>query len=239
MSRQRRAASCLKLIGIGVCLALMAGCQQRMASQPSYKPLDPSSFFPDGRSARPLPFGTVPRGYLRTDSQLFQGKRTRSGPAWAPPAAIVGSATNPLGATVAAAAADVNEYANDVDVFPFPVTRAVLQEGRNRYMIYCVVCHDSLGEGEGKIVERGYTRPPSYHIDRLRRAPVGHFFDVMTNGYGSMPDYREQLTPRQRWAVAAYIRALQLSQHFPEKELSPQMRAEMEKRNTKPGEQTP
>ena len=116
-----------------------------------------------------------------------------------------------------------------VDAFPFSVTRDVLEQGRNRYMIYCVVCHDPLGTGHGKIVERGYTQPPSYHLPRLRQAPVGHLFDVMTNGYGSMPSYREQVPPRDRWAIAAYIRALQLSQHFPEKELTKAMRDEREK----------
>ena len=102
-----------------------------------------------------------------------------------------------------------------VDTFPFPVTREVLEHGRERYMIYCVVCHDPLGTGRGKIVERGYTQPPSYHIERLRNVAVGHFFEVITNGYGSMPDYKQQVPPRDRWAIAAYIRALQLSQHFP------------------------
>ena len=100
-----------------------------------------------------------------------------------------------------------------VDTFPFPVTLEVLEHGRDRYMIYCVVCHDSLGTGRGKIVERGYTPPPSYHIERLRHAPVGHFFDVITNGYGSMPDYREQVPPLDRWAIVAYIRALNRSQN--------------------------
>jgi hypothetical protein len=93
-------------------------------------------------------------------------------------------------------------------------------------MIYCVVCHDPLGTGRGKIVERGYTQPPSYHIERLRKAPVGRFFDVMTNGYGSMPDYKQQIPPWDRWAIAAYVRALQLSQHFPAKDLPPDMRKE-------------
>lgn len=100
-----------------------------------------------------------------------------------------------------------------VDAFPFAVTRAILERGRERYNIFCVVCHDPLGTGRGKIVERGYTPPPSYHEPRLRQAPVGHFFDVITHGFGSMPDYQEQVPPRDRWAIAAYIRALQLSQH--------------------------
>src|SRR5207244_7139660 len=112
---------------------------------------------------------------------------------------------------------------SEVEDFPFPITRSVLERGRDRYLIYCLVCHDPLGTGQGKIVERGYTPPPSFHIDRLRSAPVGHFFSVMTNGYGSMPDYKQQVRPRDRWAIAGYIRALQLSQHFPIKDLPPDM----------------
>jgi mono/diheme cytochrome c family protein len=108
----------------------------------------------------------------------------------------------------------------------------VLEQGRSRYTIYCAVCHDSRGTGRGKIIERGYTPPPSYHIERLRQAPVGHFFDVITNGYGSMPDYREQVPPLDRWAIIAYIRAIQLSQHFPERELTGDMRREWAKHGT-------
>lgn len=98
---------------------------------------------------------------------------------------------------------------------PFPVDRAVLERGRERFNIYCAPCHARTGDGNGMIVQRGYRRPPSYHTDRLRKMPIGHFFDVMTNGFGAMPDYREQVNPHDRWAIAAYIRALQLSQYAP------------------------
>jgi mono/diheme cytochrome c family protein len=131
----------------------------------------------------------------------------------------------PLYAATTAAARE-SDY---VDTFPFPVTRGVLRHGQDRFLIYCVVCHDPLGHGRGKIVERGYTPPPSFHIERLRRAPVGHFFDVITNGYGSMPDYRQQVPVRDRWAIVAYVRALQLSQHYPERDLSADMRAEWDR----------
>lgn len=100
-----------------------------------------------------------------------------------------------------------------VDSFPFPVTRAVLARGQERFNIFCSPCHDRVGNGQGMIVRRGYRAPPSYHTDRLRQAPVGHFFQVMTNGFGVMPDYAQQISPEDRWAIAAYIRALQLSQH--------------------------
>jgi mono/diheme cytochrome c family protein len=96
---------------------------------------------------------------------------------------------------------------------PFPVTREVIDRGEERYNIYCAPCHDRTGNGNGMVVQRGYRQPPSYHIDRLRQVEIGYFFDVMTNGFGVMPDYRSQVTPRDRWNIAAYIRALQLSQH--------------------------
>jgi mono/diheme cytochrome c family protein len=111
----------------------------------------------------------------------------------------------------------------------------VLEHGRNRYMIYCVVCHDPLGTGRGKIVERGYTRPPSYHIERLRQAPVGHFFEVISKGYGSMPSYGSQVPPRDRWAIIAYIRALQTSQHFKVAELPDDLRREWQEQGKKEG----
>jgi cytochrome c553 len=101
------------------------------------------------------------------------------------------------------------------NAIPFPVNKAVLERGRDRYNIYCAPCHARTGDGNGMIVQRGYRRPPSYHTDRLRNAPLGHFFEVMTNGFGAMPDYSAQLDARDRWAVAAYIRALQLSQNAP------------------------
>jgi mono/diheme cytochrome c family protein len=100
-----------------------------------------------------------------------------------------------------------------VSELPFPVTQEVLDRGEQRFNIYCAPCHDRTGSGNGMVVQRGYRQPPSYHIDRLRTVEIGHFFDVMTNGFGAMPDYRQQISPRDRWNIAAYIRALQLSQH--------------------------
>jgi mono/diheme cytochrome c family protein len=102
---------------------------------------------------------------------------------------------------------------NLVDTFPFPVTREMLQRGRERFEINCFPCHGQTGEGDGIVVQRGFSAPPSYHIERLRAAPVGHFFDVMTRGYGVMYSYATGVTPEDRWAIAAYIRALQLSEH--------------------------
>ena len=98
---------------------------------------------------------------------------------------------------------------------PFPVDEKVLDRGQERFNIFCSPCHDQTGSGRGMVVQRGYRQPISFHIDRLRQAPVGHFFDVMTNGLGAMPDYKAQIPARDRWAIAAYIKALQLSQHTP------------------------
>ena len=99
------------------------------------------------------------------------------------------------------------------NVFPFPITAADLARGQQRYNIYCSPCHGYDGSGRGVIVLRGFQQPPSYHIDRLRNAPVGHFFEVMTNGFGNMYSYASRVSPPDRWRIAAYIRALQLSEH--------------------------
>ena len=110
------------------------------------------------------------------------------------------------------------------DAFPFPITRAVLECGRERYNIYCSPCHDYTGSGNGLVVQRGFPPPPSYHIERLMKAPAGHFFDVMTNGFGMMYSYASRVTPEDRWAIVAYIRALQLSQHAALEDVAPKER---------------
>jgi hypothetical protein len=99
------------------------------------------------------------------------------------------------------------------DKFPFLITRADLERGRERYNIYCTPCHDYTGQGDGMIVQRGFPPPPSFHIERLRTAPAGHFFDVMTNGFGSMYSYAARVEPEDRWRITAYVRALQASRH--------------------------
>jgi hypothetical protein len=101
----------------------------------------------------------------------------------------------------------------DAETFPFPVTRAVLERGKQRYQINCSHCHNDTGDGNGMIVRRGFTRPPSYHEDRLRKAPVGHFYDVITNGWGAMYSHNDRVSVDDRWAITAYIRVLQLSQN--------------------------
>ena len=100
-----------------------------------------------------------------------------------------------------------------VTEFPFAITKKELDRGEDRFNIYCAPCHSRLGDGQGMVVLRGHRQPPSFHIDRLRDAPPGYVFDVITSGFGAMPDYRAQLTVEDRWAVVAYLKALQLSQH--------------------------
>ena len=107
-----------------------------------------------------------------------------------------------------------------VTTFPNPVTQKTLVRGQGRYNIFCAQCHDRVGNGQGMVVQRGFPRPPSYHIDRLRQAPVGHFYDVITNGFGRMPDHAAQIPPEDRWAIVSYVRTLQLSQHAGRDELS-------------------
>jgi mono/diheme cytochrome c family protein len=111
---------------------------------------------------------------------------------------------------------------NPGDYMPFPVTKEVLERGRERYDIFCAPCHSRLGDGEGFVPSRGFSRrPPSYHIPRLEKAPLGYFFDVMTNGFGIMPDYAAQIPPDDRWKIVAYIRALQLSQNATANDVPP------------------
>ena len=114
--------------------------------------------------------------------------------------------------------------------FPFPITREVLDRGRDRYNIFCTPCHDHLGTGNGMAVRRGFRRgPPSFHSDRLREAPAGHFYDVITSGFGAMNDYAAQIHPRERWSIVAYIRVLQMSQNQNVQGLPPEDRRELER----------
>jgi mono/diheme cytochrome c family protein len=216
---KRKRMACFSGCLCALAYALGAGCQQQMAKQPSYRPLEDSSFFADGRASRPLVEGTVARGHLRIDRHLYTGKRGSDGePARA--AAVVGAGAGGGVMPLTLAQAD-QPY---VDTFPFPLTRAVLERGQQRYTIFCAVCHGAKGNGDGIVVQRGFTAPPSYHTPRLRSVPAGYLFDVATRGYGSMPSYADQIPPRDRWAIVAYIRALQLSQYAPLDDLPPAQR---------------
>jgi len=225
MDQRQEVPLILKIAGLALCLLLLVGCQQQMGQQPYFRPLEPSPFFPDSRSARPLLPGTVAQGQLRDDGPFFTGKdENRKGSV--PAMAFLGFGDNALTlAMVAPLLFEEMAVADYATAFPFPVTTDVLARGQERSTIFCAVCHDATGNGNGKIVERGYTRPPSYITDysrgfehrgikvRLRDVPVGYYFEVISRGYGAMADYAAQVAPRDRWAIIAYIRALQLSQH--------------------------
>ena len=195
-----------------------------MHDQPKYKPLRESPLFRDSRSARPLVEGTVARGYLREDSEYYTGKVGQGqagGAAATQPMGEPGTssdtqrvATSASGQTAQAGAspAGTGEFAGYTTMFPIPIDRAAIDRGQERFNIYCSVCHGRLGDGNGMIPKRGYRQPPSYHQDRLRQAPVGYFFDVISNGFGAMPDYSAQIPVDDRWKIIAYLRVLQLSQ---------------------------
>ena len=198
-----------RVIIIALVVGCALGCEDDMADQPRFEPLEPSAFFNDGISSRQIPEGTVARGHLRSDTHLYQGK------------------VNGQTATE----------------FPFPVTKEWLARGRQRYEIFCAVCHGSTGDGYGMIVQRGFVRPPAFfpvpaHQSALPQlfareqwlmtAPAGHFFDVITNGWGAMFSYNDRVRPEDRWAIIMYIRALQRSQYVPADRLGPEERALLE-----------
>lgn len=182
-------------------MLLICGCRQDMHDQPKYKPQQPSTFFRDGRSERPLIAGTVARGHLRTDRGMYEGK--------------------------------VGKTDQDIDTFPMPVTRAMIQRGRERYEIFCTPCHGFSGRGNGMIVQRGFGPPPSFHVDRLKAAPVGHYFDVITNGYGAMYSYAQRIPVSDRWAIISYIRALQLSESATVADVPPEHRGDLDQQEAR------
>jgi mono/diheme cytochrome c family protein len=190
----------------------LAGCERglhEMYDQPKYKPLTPTSLFADGNSSRPQVPGTIARsaGALAGSSS---GRKDAVPLPTAPGLSIVvDAAGRPL------APDEEPVYAN-----PLPITAALLDRGRQRFNIYCAPCHSMAGDGDGMIARRGFPAPPSYHTDRLRNAADSHFYQVITNGYGVMYPYADRIAPQDRWAIVAYIRALQLSQHAPASLLS-------------------
>ena len=175
--------------------ALMAltGCRQEMADQPRYEAYEVGPHFEDSLVMRPPVEGTVSRA--RSLQDAYRPQQGSSGERGRPLEDDEASGTR--------AAGD----------FPFPITQQVLERGRQRYDIYCSPCHGRDGYGRGIIVQRGLRRPPSFHTDRLRAAPPRHVYDVVTEGYGAMYSYAARVEPVDRWAIAAYIQALQLSQH--------------------------
>ena len=198
------------------------GVRFDMQDQPRYKAYKKSDFFSDHRGSRDPVEGTVARGQLHENKAFYTGKIDNPNQN-----APVATTTDAGGNTLVAS------FPNDIDEFPVPVTRELVDRGQERFNIYCIVCHGPVGNADGMIVRRGFPKPPTYHDDRLRNAPVGHFFDVMTNGWGKMNSYAYQVQPADRWAIIAYIRALQVSQN-PDENLKMSSKAES---NTAPPKQ--
>jgi cytochrome c553 len=184
---------------------LLSGCEKAMHDmydQRKYKPLAASDLFSDGQSARPLPLGTI----VHSGGAMAGASSGRTGEQ-----PLLGSQDEPHPTHPGEHAA--HEHRGIPQTNPLPITQALLRHGQERYNIYCGPCHSPLGDGDGMVARRGFPRPPSYHTDRLRNAPDSHFFSVITQGYGAMYPYADRLSEHDRWAVVAYIRALQLSQH--------------------------
>jgi len=181
------------LLSLTLLAFLLVACNG-MEDQPKYEPLDPSSFFENGMSARSPVANTVARGQLQADSLLYDGQ----------------------------------ENGAPATEFPFPVTDEVLARGQERYNIFCTACHGYSGYGDGVVVGRGLTHPPSFHSERLRTAPVGHIFDVISHGFGAMYSYGDRIPVEDRWAIIAYVRALQLSQNATLEDVPPEVRPTLE-----------
>jgi mono/diheme cytochrome c family protein len=167
-------------------LAGLASCRQDMHDQPKYEAYETSDFFADSSANRVAVDGTVPRGFLDEDQSLYGAPAVKG---------------------------DSSKAKTYLASFPYPVSATMLDRGQERYNIYCAPCHGRTGMGDGMVVRRGYRKPPTFHQERLRTQPVGYFFDVITNGFGVMPSYMDQIPVRDRWAIISYIRALQLSQN--------------------------
>ncbi len=171
-------------------------CRRDMQDQPKYKPLAESHFFADGRSARPIPIGTIARDELTANDTLHTGSNA----------------------------------SGFVTTIPLTVNRELLERGQDRFNIFCSPCHGRIGDGDGMVHRRGFWIPPSLHTDRLRAVAPGYLYQVIANGYGAMPSYDEQVPTTDRWAIVAYIRALQLSRHAALDEVPVQQRSTLDQK---------
>jgi len=195
----------------------LGGCEKtfrNMYDQPKLKPLAASALWPDGRGSRPPVAATV----ARSEGAIAGTSSGRLGSTVAEP-----DVARPLPTIVAPAPADADIAKRATWTLPF------IERGRERYDIYCAPCHSPLGDGDGRIAQRGFPHPPSYHSDRLRNASDEHFYAVMTHGYGAMYSYADRVSPDDRRAIIAYIRALQLAQHAQVADVPADVRAALEK----------
>ncbi len=233
----------LTVSGAALLTFSLTGCHIDMWRQPKVRPQQDSDFFADGISSRLPVAKTIARGQLKEDEGFFTGytspakdkhevsEAVQNGPVaygTPPEQPVVGGDSNTVGA-------------KPLEYIPLQVTKEVIKRGQERFNIYCTPCHGKAGDGNGMIALRGLAlrRPPgNYHTDRLRKMPVGHFYDVITNGYGSMYSYASRIQdPKDRWAIVAYIRALQYSRNAPLADLTPQERDQLEKGASTTGEQ--
>lgn len=195
-----------------VVVPLLGGCERGMHDmyqQPKDGPGSPSRLFADGSAERPPVAGTV----VHSRGEAAETTGGRRGGDRPPPATVNGAVVRAV----------------DAPARPPAVTLALLQRGRQRYDIYCAACHGLDGRGDGMVVKRGFPAPPTYHSPRLRRAPDSHFYDVISDGYGVMYPYADRIDPADRWAIVAYVRALQLSRHVLPGHLPAQDRAVLER----------
>jgi mono/diheme cytochrome c family protein len=216
----RRSALLLVLATAGLALG---GCRNEMYNQEKAEPFEINTVFADSLASRPLIEGTVPRSgrvagapdaVVRDSAASVQWGLAESG-AIAQTGGDTVSGGAPGGATTTGATPGARPRVTDAQLktasIPIAVTREVLDRGRERYNIYCSPCHGQTGDGNGMIVQRGFPQPPSFHLERLRTAADGHYYDVITHGFGTMYSYAARVKPTDRWAITAYIRALQLS----------------------------
>lgn len=182
-------------------MLVATGCRQKMYETPRFEPYERNTFFRDSMSVRPIEDGVVSRSGTRYGDRfpLYADSDTASG-----------------------------STATPEPTMPFPVTQEILERGQQQFNVYCSPCHSRLGDGRGMVVQRGLRAPSSFHTERLRNAPLRHFYDVMTTGYGAMYSYKARISSQDRWAIAAYIRALQLSQHASLDAVPPDQRSELE-----------
>lgn len=204
------------LLTLALAAASPSACQ-RMRDQPRIATLGSSPVFPDEQAARPPVPGTVARGQLALDTALD--------PALPPPGTPAGpTSPRPTSVRPELSPAPGPRYPSP----PAPPDAASLTRGRQRFEAFCSPCHGFAGAGDGAVVARGFPAPPTFHQPRLRQVPDGYLFDVITRGYGQMYSYAARVTPPDRWAIVAYIRALQLSQHARVADLPPALRARLE-----------
>lgn len=192
MKTYRKSSACVLALASAATLLFIAGCRQDMQNEPKMIPQRGTTFFADGRSARPQVVNTVARGQLYEDQYFYTGL--------------------------------IN--GKEQDAMPYPVTLEVLARGQERFNLYCTPCHSRVGNGDGMIVQRGYKPAANFHDPKHIDQPLSHYFYVITNGYGAMPDYSSEIRPVDRWAISAYIRALQLSQNATMSDVPPGMQVQ-------------